>query len=280
MNKLLLLTLSTLCAICQADQYYHAENVFPATKTEPFNPWIFEFKNKTPQLLFLEVINGDTLYTIENSNLGVAPVSASRGSKESQHGYFRIADPRFSPRMRTILRIWNTDKNRKINKAPYREYVLSENGNRKQIFLTFEQNKLMPQKGKKGKTQSGISIRSNIVANDIKSPLTIPYMPEIPQELANYFIQSEKNKNEYAQRALELELLRQTPAPKPTYYQILGIPIDASEQYLNIAYRARLAKAKTDTEKTVLKSAYETLQDPKKREAYNKKINKTGEHNY
>lgn len=112
---------------------------------------LFEFKNKTKQPKKITLLNGNTPFF-------TAVVAASTGSAEKDHGYLRALNDEF------------------FNSVPTRIIVANQVGTvevdctlpaDKKLYLTYEKGVLRAQEGKRGKTQSGLSLENALTTQDI-----------------------------------------------------------------------------------------------------------------
>ncbi len=127
----------------------------------------FEFKNKLNEPVSIELYpkgSENGLFAPYTTGNAFMEVAASKGSKESDHGYLRAIGIKAGDKF--ILKVARKGKATII-------YEIAPNDNRKRILLTFDKNLLRnlvlePQKGEKGKTQSGIPLDGNVTKSEIK----------------------------------------------------------------------------------------------------------------
>lgn len=118
------------------------------------NDSYFEFKNKTKEPVFIEIMqNGEII-------LQKTEVYSSRGSEEKDHSYLRIKNDKLSISSPTLLKLY-TGQN--IQNSRLKSVCLISPN--KRIYLTYGKNTIRAQTGKGGKTQSGLMLTNNTATN-------------------------------------------------------------------------------------------------------------------
>lgn len=152
---------------------------FEAKNPSKTNPWTFEIKNKTKEPIHIQLYYKGQLKGLLNNQ--ERTVAASRGSKESEHGYLRVMG--LDPRKTIQIAIWSYLEDQvdteMIEEGNFnvqysikglmsaQKYVIAQNNKRKSIFVTYDHEELQAQKGKWGKTQSGLPLENNVTNKEI-----------------------------------------------------------------------------------------------------------------
>lgn len=140
-------------ALEKFDNFNKATDISTAfTAPEPKTAWTFELRNRERKPIFLTVTNGQGKDLVNNYK-----IAARSGITEKSIPVIRLKNINLSQPVQIIV------KDQTNEKHAYR--VTKTN---KTIFVTWEDGQLRVQSGKNGKTQSGLSLSSNIQSRDIK----------------------------------------------------------------------------------------------------------------
>lgn len=134
--------------------------------------WTVELKNKEKKPLFIQIYQeGEPILNVSENDV---KIEASKGSKESEHGYLRLAG--INPTKEIRMYLWKKYDENKIqnDQQPDDSITIVPNKNREIILLTYEKAKWRAQKGKyAGKigstSQSGLSTENNVTDKEVKS---------------------------------------------------------------------------------------------------------------
>lgn len=240
------------------------ENSFSIS--EPSESYTFEFKNKTNNKVYLSVIQGKKIVKDYE-------VAASQGSKESQHGYIRLNKKVFDPKKETI--IWLSSFQDQWP-AVLCNIKPSKKGNT--VYLTYEDSKIRPQKGKSGKTQTGLSLKNNISDKQIICGAPVSNVvgqyeiEETPQSKTNFPIEFKNKTNvpysirlEYDNQKKE-ESITYSRGSKETDHGYLRINgIDPTEKLMITFISHNVPVAKYEIDRNFFRKAiYVTIEMDKK----------------
>lgn len=138
----------------------HVEAIYisKAAKAPEGWSWNFEIKNKDKKNLYVTLQNGNKVILFRQE------LAASKGNKESDHGYLRLPDLNLGLPILITIEIGEPE-------GAAQGYMIERGAKERTVFVTYEKGNLRAQSGTgffSKDTQSGLSLKKNIRDKDIE----------------------------------------------------------------------------------------------------------------
>ena len=116
---------------------------------------LIEIRNKSSEPIYVDIDNAG------NRMIDAEKINPNKGSSEQNVPVVRFGG-KFDLSKPTIISIFKSPKAKTYEAQYYIE------GNKKNIYVSWEKKELRPQQGKGGKTQSGLSLKNNVKKADLR----------------------------------------------------------------------------------------------------------------